>query len=125
MNNVSIQDYLSILESTLNANVPWRIYILRAALEGKSIQVSRRTKEDWHDLKYPKYHSYDFDAFLYRIKPDMEVYYQYVVKTPDGVDPCRLFVTVEFFKSEKDVQKEYSDHKVIKRLDETRVEVAI
>lgn len=125
MNNVSIQDHLSILESTLNANVPWRISIIQAALDGKSIQISRRTEEDWHDLISPKDHVYNFDTFLYRIKPDMEVYYQYVIKTPDGVDPCRLFVTVELFKSEEDVQKEYSDHKVIKRLDETRVEVTI
>ena len=125
MNNVSIQDHLSILESTLSANVPWRIKILRAALDGKSIQVSRRAKEDWHDLISPKDHSYDFDIFLYRIRPNVEVFYQYVVKTPDGVNPCRVFATTELFKSEKDAQKEYSGHEVIKRLDETRVEVTI
>ena len=125
MNNVSNQDHLSILKSTLSANVPYRIYILRAALEGKSIQVSRRTKEDWHDLISPKDHVYDFDTFRYKIKPNVEVFYQYVVKTPDGVNPCRVFATTELFKSEKDCQKEYLDHKVIKRLDETRVEVVI
>lgn len=125
MNNVSIQDHLSILRSTISANVPWRIYILRAALEGKSIQISKRIKEDWHDLVSPKDHVYDFDIFLYRIKPDVEVYYQYVVKTPDGVDPCRVFITVELFKSEEDCLKEYSGHEVIKRLDETRIEITI
>ena len=125
MNNVSIQDHLSILRSTLNANVPWRISIIQAALDGKGIQISKRIKEDWHDLVSPKDHVYDFDIFLYRIKPDVEVYYQYVVKTPDGVNPCRVFITVELFKSEEDCLKEYSGHEVIKRLDETRVEVTI
>ena len=125
MNNVSIQDHLSILRSTLNANVPWRISIIQAALDGKSIQIASQTKRDWLDLKYPKDHAYDFDAFRYRIKPDVEVYYQYVVKTPDGVNPCRVFATTELFKSEEDVQKEYSGHEIIKRLDETRVEVTI
>lgn len=121
MNNVSIQDYLSILESTLNANVPWRIYILRAALEGKSIQISKRIKEEWLDLKYPKDHSYDFDAFLYRIKPNVEVYYQYVVMSDEG----RIFIPEELFKSEEDCRKEYPGYKVIKCLDETGVEIAI
>ena len=125
MNNMSIQDHLNILESISSANVPYRISIIQAALDGKSIQLSRRTKEDWHDLKYPKDHSYDFDTFLYRIKPDVEVYYQYVVKTPDGVDPYKIFVTIELFKSDEDVQEEYSDHKIIKRLDETRIEITI
>ena len=121
MNNVSIQDHLSILRSTLNANVPWRISIIQAALDGKGIQLARRTKEDWHDLVSPKDHVYDFDTFLYRIKPDVEVYYQYVVMSELG----RVFVTTELFKSEEDVQEEYLDRKVIKRLDETRVEVTI
>ena len=125
MNNVSIQDHLSILRSTISANVPWRISIIQAALDGKGIQISKRIKEDWHDLVSPKDHVYDFDIFLYRIKPDVEVYYQYVVKTPDGVNPCRVFITVELFKSEEDCLKEYSGHEVIKRLDETRVEVTI
>lgn len=125
MNNVSIQDHLIILKSTLSANVPWRIYILQAALNGKSIQLSKRIKEDWHDLKSPKDHVYDFDIFLYRIKPDVEVYYQYVVKTPDGVDPYKIFVTIELFKSDEDIQEEYPDHKIIKRLDETRIEITI
>ncbi len=125
MNNVSIQDYLSILKSTLSANIPWRISILQSALDGKSIQVSRRTKGEWLDIKSPRDHVYDFDLFLYRIKPDVEVYYQYVVRTPEGVNPYRVFVTIELFKSEEDCQKEYSDHKIIKRLDETKVEVTI
>ncbi len=125
MNNISVQDHLIILKSTLSANVPWRIYILQAALNGKSIQLSRRTKEEWHDLKSPKDHVYDFDTFRYRIKPDVEVYYQYVVMSDEGTKPGRVFVTIELFKSEEDCRKEYSDHEVIKRLDETRVEVAI
>lgn len=125
MNNVSIRDHLSILRSTLNANVPWRISIIQAALDGKIIQISRRTREEWHDLEFPKDHAYDFDTFLYRIKPNVEVFYQYVVKTPDGVDPYKIFVTTELFRSGEDIQEEYPDHKVIKRLDETRVEVAI
>ena len=125
MNNVSIQDHLSILESISSANVPYRIYILEAALNGKSIQVSRRTKEDWHDLVSPKNHVYDFDTFLYRIKPDVEVYYQYVVMSDEGTKPGRIFVTIELFKSDEDVQEEYSDHKIIKRLDETRIEITI
>ena len=121
MNNVSIQDHLSILKSTLNANVPWRISIIQAALDGKGIQLARRTKEDWHDLVSPKNHVYDFDTFLYRIKPDVEVYYQYVVMSDEG----RVFATTELFKSEEDCQKEYSGHEVIKRLDETRIEITI
>lgn len=125
MNNVSIQDYLSILESTLNANVPYRISIIQAALDGKSLQIASQTKRDWQDLKSPKDHVYDFDTFRYRIKPNVEVYYQYVVKTPDRINPCRVFATTELFKSEEDCLKEYSGHKVIKRLDETRVEVAM
>ena len=125
MNNVSIRDHLSILRSTISANVPWRIYILRAALEGKSIQISKRIKEDWHDLVSPKDHVYDFDIFLYRIKPDVEVYYQYVVMSDEVTKPGRVFVTIELFKSEEDCRKEYSDHKIIKRLDETRVEITI
>jgi len=125
MNNVSIQDHLIILKSTLSANVPWRIHILKAALDGKSIQLSRKTKEEWDDLISPKDHVYNFDTFRYRIKPDVEIFHQYVVKTPDGVNPCRVFITVELFKSEEDCLKEYSGHEVIKRLDETRVEVTI
>ena len=125
MNNVSIQDHLSILRSTLNANVPWRISIIQAALDGKGIQLARRTKEDWHDLVSPKNHVYDFDTFLYRIKPDVEVYYQYVVMSDEGTKPGRIFVTIELFKSDEDVQEEYSDHKIIKRLDETRIEITI
>ncbi len=125
MNNVSIQDHLSILKSTLNANVPWRISIIQAALDGKGIQLARRTKEDWHDLVSPKNHVYDFDTFLYRIKPDVEVYYQYVVMSDEGTKPGRIFVTIELFKSDEDVQEEYSDHKIIKRLDETRIEITI
>lgn len=125
MNNVSIQDHLSILKSTLSANVPWRISIIQAALDGKGIQLARRTKEDWHDLVSPKNHVYDFDTFLYRIKPDVEVYYQYVVMSDEGTKPGRIFVTIELFKSDEDVQEEYSDHKIIKRLDETRIEITI
>ncbi len=125
MNNMSIQDYLSILKSISSANVPYRISIIQAALDGKSIQLSRRTKEDWHDIISPKDHVYDFDTFLYRIKPDVEVYYQYVVLSDEGTKPGRVFVTIELFKSAEDCQKEHLDHKVIKRLDETRVEVTI
>ena len=121
MNNISAQDHLIILKSTISANVPWRIYILQAALNRKSIQISRRIKEEWHDLKSPIDHVYDFDTFRYRIKPDVEVFHQYVVMSDEG----RVFVTTELFKSEEDCQKEYSGHEVIKRLDETRVEVAI
>lgn len=125
MNSISAQDHLIILESTLSANVPWRIYILQSALKGKAIQLARKTKEEWHDLVSPRDHVYDFDTFRYRIKPDVEVYYQYVVMSDEGTKPGRVFVTIELFKSKEDCQKEYSGHEVIKRLDETRVEVAI
>lgn len=125
MNNVSIQDHLSILKSTLNANVPWRISILQSALSGRSLQIASQTKRDWQDLKYPKDHVYDFETFRYRIKPNVEVYYQYLVMSDEGTKPGRVFITVELFKSEEDCLKEYSGHEIIKRLDETRIEITI
>jgi len=120
---IKIEDRLDVLKDSLAGNLEYKIAILGAAIAGKKIQIAKKGSEDYCDLEMPKYHNYDFDLFSYRIKPDVEKYCQYIVRTPEGISPCRVFVTVELFKSEADCQKEYEGHIILKRLSQIRVEI--
>lgn len=120
---IKIEDRLGVLKDSLVGNVEYKISILEAAIAGKGIQISRKGIADYHDLEVPKDHVYDFDLFLYRIKPGVDRYYQYIVGIPEWINPFRVFVTVELFKSEADCQKEYEGHIILKRLDHTEVEI--
>jgi len=120
---IKIEDRLDVLKYSLVGNVGYKISILEAAIAGKGIQTARKGSENYFDLKMPKDHAYDFDLFTYRIKPDVEKYYQYVLRTPEGISPCKIFVTVELFKSEADCQKEYEGHIILKRLSQTEIEI--
>ncbi len=120
---IKIEDRLAILKDSQVGNLEYKIAILEAAIAGKGIQIAKKGSEDYCDLIMPKKYAYDFDFFSYRIKPDVEKYYQYVVRTPEGISPCRVFVTVELFKSEADCQREYGGHIVIKQLGQTEIEI--
>ncbi len=120
---IKIEDRLNVLKDSLIGNVEYKISILEAAIAGKVIQIAKKGIANYYDLEMPKDHAYDFGLFLYRIKPGVDRYCQYVVKTPDRISPCRVFVTVELFKSEADCQKEYEGHIILKRLSQIRVEI--
>ena len=120
---IKIEDRLDVLKDSLLGNVEYKISILEAAIAGKGIQIAKKGIANYYDLEMPKDHAYDFDLFLYRIKPGVDRYCQYVVRTPEGISPCRVFVTVELFKSEADCQKEYEGHIILKRLSQIRVEI--
>lgn len=120
---IEIEDRLNVLKDSLVGNVEYKISILEAAIAGKGIQISRKGITDYYNLKVPKDHVYDFDLFTYRIRPNVDRYYQYIVRTPEGISPCRVFVTGELFKSEADCQKEYEGHIILRRLNQIRVEI--
>jgi len=120
---IKIEDRLDIFKDSLLGNVEYKISILEAAIAGKGIQIARKGSKDYRDLEMPKDHAYNFDFFSYRIKPGVDRYYQYVLRTPEGISPCRVFVTVELFKSEADCQNEYRDHVILKRLSQTEIEI--
>lgn len=95
------------------------IGVLVAFEEGKEIEfLGKHTNSKWRTVEKP---CWNFDLFDYRVKQQDKVLYQWLIYN----STMNIYLTTtRFFENETELQSDLtSNHKIIQRLDFTRVTI--